>query len=121
MSGVHVDDVTQAMQHMTMSPDATLTPRKRHSEATEVEPILVESPSKRHRGKQSPTLTLRRNPKLCQAPDCVFNSKHPGTPAWCPDTAQCLWCDPAIMGAALQEPGQAVGIRNLPIVLRRSM
>ena len=68
--GSIVDDVTDAMRHMTVSP------LKRHRDATEVEPILVESPSKRHKGKQSPTLTLRRNPKLCQAPDCVFNSKH---------------------------------------------
>ena len=78
-----VDDVTDAMGHMTVSP------RKRHREKTEVEPIIVQSLSKRHCGKQVPSLVARRNPKLCQHDECVFSRKHPGQPAWCPDAEYC--------------------------------
>ena len=100
-----VDDVTDAMSHVT------LTPRKRHRGKTEVEPILVESPSKRHCGKQAPSLEVRRNPKLCQHTDCVFNRKHPGQPAWCPDTLYCQWCDAEVMAASMREPGRCMNVR----------
>ena len=110
-----VDDVTDAMHHMTVSPS------KRLREKTEFEPTLVESPSKRHRGKQAPSLVVRRNPKLCQHADCVFSRRHPGSPAWCPDAELCQFCDPTAMAAALQDPGQA-GVRHTPpVVLRRSI
>jgi len=108
-----VDDMTDAMRHMTVSP------HKRHNEKTEVEPILVEPPSKRHRGKQPPELVVRRNPKLCQHADCVFSRRHPGQPAWCPDAELCQWCDPVAMAAALQEPGQAEVRHTIPTVLLR--
>ena len=111
--GSIVDDVTDAMRHMTVSP------LKRHREATEVEPILVESPSKRHCGKQAPSLAARRNPKQCQGVDCVVNRKHPGQTAWCPDAEHCQWCDPAVMAKSLQDPGQAEVRQTPPAVLRR--
>ena len=106
---------TKAMQRIPMTPD------KRRIEATEDVPIIVQSPSKRHRGKQSPSVVNRRNPKLCQAPECIFNRKHSGEPAWSPDAELCQWCDPAAMAAALQEPGQAEVRHTIPIVLRRSI
>ena len=40
---------------------------RRNGEAEE-----VCTPSKRHCGKQSPMLCVRRNPKLCQHPECAF-------------------------------------------------
>jgi len=85
------------------------------------ESILVQSPSKRHRGKQSPSLILRRNPKLCQHADCAFSRRHPGSPAWCPDAELCQFCDPTAMAAALQAPGQAEVRHTPPVVLRRSI
>ena len=108
-----VVDVTDAMRNMTVSPS------KRLKEKTEVEPNLIESPSKRHRGKQAPSLVARRNPKLCQHADCVFNCKHPGQPAWCPDAEHCQWCDPAVMTKSLLDPGQAEVRQTPPAVLLR--
>ena len=108
-----VVDVTDAMRNMTVSPS------KRLKEKTEVEPTIVESPSKRHRGKQAPSLVARRNPKLCQHADCVFSRKHPGQPAWCPDAEHCQWCDSAVMAASLQDPGQAEVRQTPPAVLLR--
>ena len=70
-----VDDLADAMRHKTMSK------RKRLRKKTETEPMLMESPSKRHRGKHCPELVARRKQKLCQHPDCVFHRKHPRHPA----------------------------------------
>ena len=108
-----VDDVTDAMRSMTVST------RKRHRGKTEVEPILIESPSKRHCGKQVPSLVVRRNPKLCQHDECVFSRRHPGQPAWCPDAELCQWCDSTVMAKSIQDPGQAEVRQTPPAVLLR--
>ena len=66
------------------------------------EPLLVLSPSKRLCGKQQHDLVLRRNPKYCQRPDCVFSRSMPGEACWTGGGSNCVWCDPDAMARALE-------------------
>jgi hypothetical protein len=66
------------------------------------EPLLVLSPSKRLCGKQQHDLVLRRNPKYCQRPDCVFSRSMPGEACWTGGGSNCVWCDPDAMVRALE-------------------
>ena len=66
------------------------------------EPLLVLSPSKRLCGKQQHDLVLRRNPKYCQRPDCVFSRSMPGEPCRTDGGFNCVWCDPDAMARALE-------------------
>ena len=82
------------------------SPNKRYRVKTPAplaEPTLVPSPKKRHTGKQPPQMELRRNPKLCQMAECVYNCAQPGQPAIARDTNYCVWCDPELMATALND------------------
>ena len=88
----------------------SLSCRKRCGSKT-AEPEEVCTPSKRHCGKQSPVLCVRRNPKYCQHPECVYSRSEPGRPAWAPETTYCLWCDSDAMKEAARRPSALKYIR----------
>ena len=56
--------------------------------------------------------TLRARLDYCQSPECVFNERRPGHPAWAGTGSLCAWCDTDVLVNKLRTEAGASSIRK---------